>query len=154
MSNESRTPTGLREAVTRFALADPNDRPGERIRALRRYVACRLVIEGGFHPDRIRPRPPICEERNRRGVLLRHDADAANPGRRTLLGGLTTRRVDVTVTVPDIGLVLAVLLKGTHDGTRTPYGRTGGGRWRLRQPPHGLSSTGLRLLARREREGS
>ena len=116
MSVESRTSTSLRQAINRFASSDPNGQPGERIRALRRYAACRLVIEGGFQPDRIRPRPPISVERNRRGAFLRHDPDAAKPGRRTLLGGLTPRRVDVTVTVADIGPVLAVSLKGTHCG--------------------------------------
>ncbi|MDE2795175.1 MAG: hypothetical protein OXL34_10190 [Gemmatimonadota bacterium] len=79
-------------------------------------MACRLVIEGGFHPDRIRPRPPIAVERNRRGAVLHHDPDAAIPGRRTIFGGLTARKVDVTVTVADIGPMLAVSLKGTHFG--------------------------------------
>ena len=90
--------------------------PGERIRALQQYVACRLVIEGGFHPDRIRPRPPISVERNRRGAFLHHDPDAWMPGRRTVFGGLVTRKVDVTVTVADIGPVLAVSLKGSDFG--------------------------------------
>lgn len=116
MSVESRTPTSLWHAIARFASSDPNDPPGERIRALQRYVACRLVIEGGFHPDRIRPRPPISVERNRRGALLHHNPDVAKPGCRTLFGGLTTRKVDVSVTVADIGPVLAVSLKGTHLG--------------------------------------
>ena len=116
MSAESRKPTSLRQAIARFAFSDPNGPPGERIRALQQYVACRLVIEGGFHPDRIRPRPPISVERNRRGAFLHHDPDVAKAGRRTVLGGLTTRKVDVTVTVADIGPVLAVSLKGTHLG--------------------------------------
>lgn len=116
MPVESRAPTSPRQAITRFVSSDPGGMPGERIRALQQYVACRLVIEGGFHPDRIRPRPPISVERNRRGAFLHHDPDAAKPGRRTVLGGLATRKVDVTVTIADIGPVLAVALKGSHFG--------------------------------------
>lgn len=116
MPVKSRAPTSLWQAITRFVSSDPGGMPGDRIRALRQYVACRLVIEGGFHPDRIRPRPPISVERNRRGAFLHHDPEVAKAGRRTLLGGLMTRKVDVTVTVADIGPVLAVSLKGTHLG--------------------------------------
>ena len=116
MSVEAPASTSLRQAITRFASSDLDGPPGERIGALQRHVACRLVIEGGFQPGRIRPRPPISVERNPRGAFLHHDPDAAKPGRRTLLGGLTTRKVDVVVTVADIGPVFAVSLKGTHFG--------------------------------------
>lgn len=119
VSVEERTPTCLTRAVAPFAHSDPNARPEERIRALRWYVASRLVVEGGFQPDRIRPRPPISVEWNRRGAFLRYDPDAAKPGRRTLLGGLGTRKVDVTVTVPGVGPVLAVSVKWTHCGSES-----------------------------------
>lgn len=81
-------------------------------------MACRLVVEGGFHPDRIRPRPPIAVKRMRDGLLLHHDPAAAKSGERTILGGLKTKRLDVTVTIPTIGPVLAVSLKGTHNAFR------------------------------------
>ena len=110
--------TSLKEALTRFAFPDSNVQSSRHIRSLHWYVACRLVIEGGFHPDRIRPRPPIAAERRRDGVFLHHDPGAAKPGERTILGGLKTKRLDVTVTVPTIGPVLAVSLKGTHNAFR------------------------------------
>ena len=110
--------TTLKEALVRFAFPDSNVQSGRHIRSLHWYVACRLVIEGGFHPDRILPRPPISVERSRHGTFLHHDPDAAKPGERTILGGLKTKRLDVTVTIPTIGPVLAVSLKGTHNAFR------------------------------------
>ena len=110
--------TGLKRALVQFAFPDSNVQSSRHIRALHWYVACRLVIEGGFHPDRIRPRPPIAVKRKRDGLFLHHDPGAAKPGERTVLGGLKTKRLDVTVTVPTIGPVLAVSLKGTHNAFR------------------------------------
>ena len=110
--------TSLKEALAQFAFPDANVQSSRHIRSLHWYVACRLVIEGGFHPDRIRPRPPIAVTRRRDGVFLHHDPGAAKAGERTILGGLKTKRLDVTVTVPTIGPVLAVSLKGTHNAFR------------------------------------
>ena len=110
--------TNLEQALVQFAFPDSNVQSSRHIRALHWYVACRLVIEGGFHPDRIRPRPPIAVKRKRHGVFLHHEPGVAKPGERTILGGLKTKRLDVTVTVPTIGPVLAVSLKGTHNAFR------------------------------------
>lgn len=110
--------TSLREALAQFAFPDANVQSSRHIRSLHWYVACRLVIEGGFHPDRIRPRPPIAVKRRRDGVFLHHDPSAAKAGERTILGGLKTKRLDVTVTIPTIGPALAVSLKGTHNAFR------------------------------------
>ena len=120
VSVEERTPSGLTRVVAPFAHSDPGARPEERIRALRCYVASRLVVEGGFQPARIRPRPPISVGRDRHGAFLRHDPDAAKPGRRTLLGGLGTRKVGATVTVPGVGPELAVSVKWTRHGFDDP----------------------------------
>ncbi len=90
----------------------PPAQPGELVRSLRWYVASRLVIEGGFDPDWIRPRPPITVVRNRDGLYLSHDPDAAIPDRRILLGGLKDAKPDVAVTIPTIGPVLALSLEG------------------------------------------
>lgn len=93
----------------------PPTQPGGLVKFLRWYVVSRLVIEGGFDPDWIRPRPPITVDRHRHGLLLAHDPDAAEPGRRTLPGALKAARPDVTVTIPTIGPVLALSLVGTED---------------------------------------
>ena len=90
------------------------DQPGQLVSSLPRYVASRLVIEGGFDPDWIWPRPPITVDRARDGLLLSHDPDAANADRLTLPGGLKAAKPDVTVTIPTIGPVLALSLEGTE----------------------------------------
>lgn len=110
--------TSLREALTQFAFPDAGVQTSRHIIPLHWYVACRLVIEGGFHPDRVFPRPPITVKRRRGSLLLHHDPSAAKPGERTILGGLKTKRLDVTVTIPTIGPVLAVSLKGTQRAFR------------------------------------
>ena len=105
--------TSLKDALARFASPDPGQ-SSEHLRSLRWYVACRLVIEGGFDPDWIRPRPPITVEKTEHGSFLHHDPNAAKPGRRPILGGLKAGKPDVTVTIPTIGPVLALSLKGTR----------------------------------------
>ena len=93
----------------------PPTQPSGLVNSLRWYVASRFVIEGGFDPDWIRPRPPITVDRDRDGLLLSHDPDAAKPERRTLPGALKAPKPDVTVTIPTIGPVLALSLEGTED---------------------------------------
>ena len=93
----------------------PSAQSADLADSLRWYVASRLVIEGGFDPDWIRPRPPITVDRNRHGSFLSHDPDAAKPDQRTLLGALKAARPDVTVTIPAIGPVLALSLEGMED---------------------------------------
>ena len=118
MPPEAPALTSLGDALVRFAFPDSSVQTSRHILALHWYVACRLVIEGGLDPDRIRPRPPITVERTRYGTFLHHDPGAAKPGERTILGGLKTKKVDVTVTIPTIGPALAVSLKGSHNAFR------------------------------------
>ena len=114
MSPEPPKLTSLADVLARFVHADSDAQPDELIESLGWYVACRLVIEGGFDPEWIRPRPPITVDRNRDGLFLSHDPDAAMPGGRTLPGGLKDAKPDVTVTIPGIGPVLALSLEGTE----------------------------------------
>lgn len=100
----------------------PPAQPADLVDSLRWYVAARLVIEGGFDPDWIRPRPPITVERDRDGLFLCHDPDAASPQRQTLLGGLNDAKPDVSVTIPTIGPVLALSLEGTESVAIGPGG--------------------------------
>ena len=86
----------------------PPVQSGDLVNSLRWCVVSRFVIEGGFDPDWIRPRPPITVDRGRDGLFLSHDPDAARPDRQTVLGGLKETKPDVTVTIPTIGPVLAL----------------------------------------------
>ena len=102
----------------RFPIVPPAQ-PGQLVSSLRRYVANRLVIEGGFDPDWVWPRPPITVDRDRDGLLLSHDPEAANADRLTLPGALKAAKPDVTVTIPTIGPVLALSLEGTEGAAVT-----------------------------------
>lgn len=88
------------------------------IKPLHWYIACRLVLEGGFHPDDITPRPPFQVRYKNGEHLLSFDPASARGSERTILGGLKTKSVDVVVTRNGIGPVMAVSCKGTTKSFR------------------------------------
>jgi hypothetical protein len=107
---------GLKPALRTYVEA-LETQSARHIKPLHWYIAARLVIEGGFHPDEITPRPPIRVETVGRGpdrrLRLHYDATAGRAGEHTILGGVKTKQVDVTVTKPGIGPCVAVSVKGT-----------------------------------------
>jgi hypothetical protein len=108
----------LTEALAKFAQAGPKTESGGHIKLLHWYVACRLVIEGGFHPETIRPRPPFEVEKSGNELLLVHKAEAGIGSERTVFGGLKTKKIDVVVAHEGIGPVIAVSMKGTNNAFR------------------------------------
>ena len=99
-------------ALTHFATYTGPTQSQQHIKPLHWYVACRLVLEGGFRPEDITPRPPF-EARRRAGAWqLSYDPALAQGGEATVLGGLKTKNVDVVVNKPGLGPVLAVSCKG------------------------------------------
>ena len=101
-----------REALHHFATHAGATQSQQHIKPLHWYVACRLVLEGGFHPDDITPRPPFKVVTRGSKNFLHFDSGVATGGERTLLGGLKTKNVDVVVTKDGIGPVVAVSCKG------------------------------------------
>jgi hypothetical protein len=100
------------EAFRVFATFEGQTQSQAHIKPIHWYVACRLVLEGGFLPEDITPRPPF-KSRKRGGTWeLTYDASVAEGGERTLLGGLKTKNVDVVVVKEGIGPVLAISCKG------------------------------------------
>ncbi|MGO8688933.1 MAG: hypothetical protein ACLQLG_04810 [Thermoguttaceae bacterium] len=108
----------LKQALTAFVENVSGHQGSGHIRPLHWYVACRLVLEGGFHPDDITPRPPFVVRPHGRRNIVEHSPDAASSGERTILGGLKTKDVDVVVTRNGIGPVIAVSMKGTLNAFR------------------------------------
>jgi hypothetical protein len=98
-------------ALNTFATYEGAIQSQLHIKPLHWYVACRLVIEGGFMPEEITPRPPFRAHR-RNGWELEYDPAVAGGGERTLLGGLKTKDVDVVIIKNGLGPVLAVSCKG------------------------------------------
>lgn len=101
-----------REALHHFATYDGMTQSQQHIKPLHWYVACRLVLEGGFHPDDITPRPPFSVVTRSGRSYLQFDPTLATGSERTILGGLKTKNVDVVVTKDGIGPVLAISCKG------------------------------------------
>lgn len=109
---------GSSEAFRSFASSSDSTESAGHIRPLHWYVACRLVLEGGFHPDEITPRPPFAVKAKGKRSLLSYEPDRAEGGEATVLGGLKTKNVDVVVSKPGIGPVLAVSCKGMTGALR------------------------------------
>ena len=103
----------LSSALAHFVEFRGSPQSQRHIKPLHWYVACRLVVEGGFHPDEIMPRPPFRVDRQGKRPMLVHDPDLGGTGERTVYGGLKTKDVDVVVTKEGIGPVLAVSCKGS-----------------------------------------
>lgn len=108
-----------KQAFAEFAGFTEKIQSAGHIKPLHWYVACRLVVEGGFDPGDIKPRPPFSIGPKRAGLhLLEFDEAVAEGGEATVLGGLKTKNVDVVVTRKGIGPVLAVSCKGTTGAFR------------------------------------
>ncbi len=107
----------LRDALKNFVEPSGKTQSQAHIKLLHWHIAERLVIEGGFDPDHVVPRPPLRVESTGSGANQRHrllhDPDSAVGGELTILGGLKTKDVDVVVTLPQIGPCIAVSVKGT-----------------------------------------
>lgn len=103
---------GEAEALRHFASHTGATQSQQHIKPLHWYAACRLVIEGGFRPEDLTPRPPLRAVQRRGEWHLELDPAVASGGERTVLGGLKTKNVDVVVIKEGIGPVLAVSCKG------------------------------------------
>lgn len=100
------------DALEWFATFRGATQSQQHIKPLHWYVACRLVLEGGFDPDDITPRPPFTVTRRNGKAFLSHTPDRATGGEATVLGGLKTKNVDIVVAKAGLGPVLAVSCKG------------------------------------------
>jgi len=103
----------LNDALTAFVKNESGHQGAGHIKPLHWYVASRLVLEGGFDPDDITPRPPFVVQRIGKRRVIEHDETRGEGDERTVLGGLKTKNIDVVVTKDGIGPVIAVSMKGT-----------------------------------------
>lgn len=104
--------TNQHEALAHFASYQGATQSQQHIKPLHWYVACRLVIEGGFRPEEITPRPPFSFQKRKGKWHLTYDQALAEGKEATVLGGLKTKNVDVVVNKQGLGPVLAVSCKG------------------------------------------
>jgi hypothetical protein len=106
------------EALSAFVTNVSGTQSAGHIKPLHWYVACRLVVEGGFLPEEVTPRPPLRAAKTGDRWVLEHASELAGHGEQTVLGGLKTKDIDVVATKPGIGPVLAVSVKGTLNAFR------------------------------------
>ena len=88
------------------------------IKPLHRHFAMRLVIEGGFMPREITPCPPFTHERRKKENLLLWNEAMGSKSERTVIGGVKTKQIDIVVTKPSLGPVLALSFKATQNAFR------------------------------------
>jgi hypothetical protein len=92
---------------------------GEHIRPTHAYCAARLVLEGGFPPDWVSPRPPLLSKRINNAVHeLRYSPTEAHRQERRVLGGIKYKNVDVTAVVNGLGPALGISAKSTGNAFR------------------------------------
>ena len=106
------------DACKHVVLPDGRTQSSAHIRRLHWYVASRLVMEGGFDPECLRPRPPLRVTKRRKSSFLDYDGAVANASESTVFGGLKTKAIDVTFTLPDIGPCVAISMKATTKALR------------------------------------
>jgi len=87
---------------------------GQHIKTLHAHVSNRLVVEGGFVPEWLHPRPPMKYSR----MTLMYSKESENPSEQSVLGGMKYKNVDVTVLIPGIGPALGVSAKSTGNAFR------------------------------------
>ena len=74
----------LRSALAHFVTFRGSTQSQRHIKPLHWYVACRLVVEGGFDLDEIVPRPPFRVTRKGKRLVLVHDPGIGGGGERKL----------------------------------------------------------------------
>lgn len=88
------------------------------IKPLHRHFAMRLVIEGGFLPHEVTPCPPFAYEKRKKEHVLVWSAECGSKSERTVIGGVKTKQIDVVVTKPSLGPVMALSFKATQNAFR------------------------------------
>ena len=94
-------------AFRRFAEFEGRTQSQMHIRPLHEYVTCRLVLEGGFHPSELTPRPPLQVQTAMKQHRLTYDPEATTVSEATILGGLKTKDVDIVAVKEGMGELTA-----------------------------------------------
>jgi len=92
---------------------------GGHIKQLHRHCSTRLILEGGFPPAWLLPRPGLAAVgRNNLEYTIQPDPKEENDSEYSVLGGIKHKNVDVTVMVPGIGPALGISAKSTGNAFR------------------------------------
>jgi hypothetical protein len=97
---------------------------GEHIKPLHRYLVMRFVLEGGFQPADLMPRPPLAATLRGGKWYLSFERKSEDEKEQVVLGALKSKRIDLVASKEGIGPVLAVSVKGTSRAFRNLVNRT------------------------------
>ena len=116
--NEQSLGVSRDRAFRHFASYKGKTQTQQHTKPIHEYVTCRLVLEGGFQPDEIKPHPPFRVDLQAKTLQLVYDRNVVTDTEATVLGGLKTKNVDIVVSKPELGPVLAVSCKGMTGAIR------------------------------------
>jgi len=111
-------------SVARVFAQATSTESAEHIKPLHRYLAGRFVIEGGFLPTDLRPRPPLEASRRAGHWSLSFASDPDGEEEQVVLGALKSKRIDLVASKVGIGPMVAVSVKGTSRAFRNLVNRT------------------------------
>jgi hypothetical protein len=107
----------IESALNAFVVASSTQDQGH-IKPLHKYASLRLVIEGGFKPDEISPRPPLSISQRAGRNILSFDSTDETESESTIVGGVKSKNVDIVINKDGIGPVVAISVKGTGNAFR------------------------------------
>ncbi len=114
----------LENAARSFVEATSTE-SAEHIKPFHRYLAMRFVIEGGFDPASVMPRPPLVRTIKEGKWWLSFGSHSVEEEKeQVVLGALKSKRIDLVLAKDGIGPVLAVSVKGTSRAFRNLVNRT------------------------------
>lgn len=91
----------------------------EHVKPFHFYGAMRLVLEGGCEPENILPHPPFTSEKQTlEKYTLTYSPEKASRSEATVLGGLRTKQIDLTMRSPEAGPTLGISFKTTNNAFR------------------------------------
>jgi hypothetical protein len=92
---------------------------GQHIRPFHAHCSNRLVVEGGFPPEWVRPIPPLVSKQGANNKYgLSYSKAAENSSEQSVLGGMKYKNIDVTVVIPGIGPAVGISAKSTGNAFR------------------------------------
>src|SRR6266516_574834 len=96
-------PVQTLEQALRALCGSLKTQSGQHIKPIHAHCANRLVVEGGFPPDWLRPSPPLTIKPATKGKhALNYSEAAANASEQSVLGAMKYKNVDITVVVPGV----------------------------------------------------
>ena len=109
----------LNNALAVYCNPNVNIQAQEHIKPIHYYSAIRLVLEGGFEPENILPKPPFTSTKQTlEKYKLLFSPDTTIKSEATVLGGLRTKQIDITVRSSEAGPTLGISLKTTNNAFR------------------------------------